>query len=299
MYQSSPTLIVPREEFRNRIESQIQKGNDLHQKEFNPLSAVKKSESTSSEINFEYSKEDKDYYSDEVHKWYCFTKEIFQVSFDLKYEFSNRYFCEFTRAAKVKIADSSQDYIGEYKNSLRKRIRVLESIIERLPMIPAKEDGFYSNFDRDNEFGEDIFVVHGHDEAVRQTVVRVLETLDLGPIILNEQTNKGRTIIEKLEQEAANAGFAVILMTADDFGHSKAVDEEKPRARQNVIMEMGYFMGKLGRSRVFILLEEGVEIPSDNDGIVYTSLDKRGYWKYELIRELRAAGFDADANKLM
>lgn len=142
-----------------------------------------------------------------------------------------------------------------------------------------------------------IFVVHGHNEAVKEKVARVLEKLKLQPIILHEQPDGGKTIIEKFEANSDNVNFAVVLLTGDDEGKSNNSSDYKLRARQNVIFEMGYFMGRLSRSHVFMLLEDGVEKPSDLDGIVYTSL-KEG-WQQSLVKELKACGYKVDANDLI
>lgn len=144
-----------------------------------------------------------------------------------------------------------------------------------------------------------VFVVHGHDEGKREAVARFLDMLELEPIILHEQANKGRTIIEKFEDHA-DAGFAVVLLTPDDIGAVDKVENDlKPRARQNVILELGFFIGKLGRKRVCALKSHCVENPSDVDGMVYINLDEPDAWKTGLVRELRAAGFDIDANWVM
>ena len=144
-----------------------------------------------------------------------------------------------------------------------------------------------------------VFVIHGHDEAARETVARFLEKLGLEPIILHEQANRGRTIIEKFEDHA-DVAFTVVLLTPDDMGGRKDGQSElKPRARQNVILELGFFIGKLGRQRVCPLVKGDVETPSDYDGVVYTRLDDAGAWKMKLVQELKAADFDVDANKVI
>lgn len=142
-----------------------------------------------------------------------------------------------------------------------------------------------------------VFVIHGRDEEAKQTVARFLEKLSLKPVILHEQPNKGRTIIEKFEDHA-DVGFAVVLLTPDDVGSLKdEANNLKPRARQNVIFEFGYFIGKLGRKRVCALVQGNVEKPSDYDGVLYIPLDNADGWKMKLIKELQSAGFEVDANK--
>ncbi|HEY3899585.1 MAG TPA: nucleotide-binding protein [Chthoniobacter sp.] len=144
----------------------------------------------------------------------------------------------------------------------------------------------------------DVFVVHGRDNEAKETVSRFIERLGLNPIILHEQANKGRTIIEKFEDHA-EVQFAVILLTPDEVGRlaSEPSAELELQARQNVIFEMGYFLGRIGRERVFALKKGDVQVPSDYDGVVYTPMDSAGAWKMHLVRELKAAGFEVDANK--
>ncbi|MCY4386687.1 MAG: nucleotide-binding protein [Desulfurellaceae bacterium] len=146
---------------------------------------------------------------------------------------------------------------------------------------------------------KEVFVIHGRDNEAKETAARFLEKLGLTPVILHEQPNQGRTIIEKFEQHA-QVGFAVALLTPDDMGALKNDEKNlKPRARQNVVFELGYFLGRLGRKRVCALTKGNVEIPSDYDGVVYIPLDDSEGWKIKLIKELKNAGFDVDANKAL
>jgi len=141
-----------------------------------------------------------------------------------------------------------------------------------------------------------VFLVHGHDESAKNAVARLLERIGLEPIILHERPDRGRTIIEKFE-EYSDASYAVVLATADDEGRTRGTkDELRPRARQNVVLELGFFVGRLGRERVSVLYEERVEMPSDYSGVIYISMDDAGTWKPRLVKELRAAGLDFDAN---
>jgi predicted nucleotide-binding protein len=144
-----------------------------------------------------------------------------------------------------------------------------------------------------------VFVVHGHDEGAKQTVARLLESLDLEPIILHEQVDKGRTVIEKFE-DYADVGFAVILMTADDRGGrcSASMDDYQLRARQNVVLEMGFFLGCLGRGGVCMLYDPQIEMPSDYAGVLGKKFDDAGAWKLELAREIDAAGIEVNFNRL-
>lgn len=141
-----------------------------------------------------------------------------------------------------------------------------------------------------------VFVVHGHDDAAREAMARFLEKIELEAIILHEQPDQGLTIIEKFEAYAGQVGFAVVLLTPDDVVGSPAASAT--RARQNVIFELGYFVGKLGRGRACLLRKGDVEIPSDLYGVIYTDLDAAGGWKIRLVQELKAAGLVFDANKV-
>ncbi|BCQ25016.1 nucleotide-binding protein [Caballeronia sp. NK8] len=144
-----------------------------------------------------------------------------------------------------------------------------------------------------------VFLVHGHDVALREMSARLIEKLGLEAIILSEQTNRSATIIEKLERHS-NVRFAVVLMTADDVGAVKSARDSglQARARQNVVLELGYFIGKIGRQNVCVLYESGVELPSDYYGVVFIPIDDHGTWRYSLGKEFRQAGLNVDLNKL-
>lgn len=138
--------------------------------------------------------------------------------------------------------------------------------------------------------GKKVFVVHGHDKSAYLELARLLEQWGLQPIILHEKPEGGRTIIEKFEDHASEAGYAFILLTPDDVG-GKDGDSLKPRARQNVIFELGFFIGKLGHERVCVL-NKGVEFPSDIHGFAYVEFNKSVEECYAKIRrELVNAGY--------
>ncbi len=138
------------------------------------------------------------------------------------------------------------------------------------------------------------FIVHGHNGEMKEAVARLIERQGIKAIILHEQANKGKTIIEKFEQHS-DVGSAICLFTADDLGRAKSESNDSKRARQNVVFEAGYFIGKLGRNNVVIIADPAVEIPSDMQGIVYTD---SANWKFSVLQELRVIGYDIDYNKL-
>lgn len=135
-----------------------------------------------------------------------------------------------------------------------------------------------------------IFIVHGHDlAAVNDVKVKVHSLTGIMPQVLADQPGQGDTIIEKFEKHAGKSDFAIVLLTPDDEGRAVGTDDLNPRARQNVILELGYFLGKLGRTKVAVL-NKNVEHPSDINGVNYIPYGA-ATWVEELRRELRAAGF--------
>jgi predicted nucleotide-binding protein len=141
-------------------------------------------------------------------------------------------------------------------------------------------------------FSNRIFIVHGHDDGAREAVARFLQSLGFEPVILHEQANRGRTIISKFRDEANEVGFAVVLLTPDD-----EVAGGKKRARQNVVLELGFFLGVLGPERVAAIIKGAVDLPSDYEGVVYIPFDAE--WKIQLGKELEAAGYAIDWNLVM
>lgn len=146
--------------------------------------------------------------------------------------------------------------------------------------------------------GSDVFIVHGHDDGLKNEVARFLENLGLKPTILHEQSSSGDTIIEKIERYS-NVGFGIVLYTpCDQGGTAKEPIDLNFRARQNVVFEHGYLIGKLGRKNVVALIKENVEKPNDISGVVYVNYDSNGAWKTEIGKELKASGYSIDFNKL-
>jgi predicted nucleotide-binding protein len=174
----------------------------------------------------------------------------------------------------------------EFENNLRRRLDWLGSHYPQLrdPKAVASK----------STYGTDVFIVHGRAEGPKETVARFIEKLELKPVILHEQANKGRTVIEKFEDHS-DVGFAIVIMTGDDRGGLKdEPDKQNPRVRQNVMLEFGFFLGALGRKRVCVLYEKDVEIPSDYKGVIFIPMEND--WQLSLAKEIKAAGLPIDLN---
>lgn len=193
-----------------------------------------------------------------------------------------------------------QEEIIALHGSIDDKVRRLASVHERLELIQlspgAGQAPPLSKASPSVASGK-VFVVHGHDGAVREAVARFISQLGLIPVILHEQASQGRTIVEKLEHHG-DVGYAVVLLTPDDVGGTSP-DHLQPRARQNVVFELGYFLGRLRRDRVCAIHQGELELPSDYTSVVYIPFDSGGGWRLSLAKELKAADFDVDMNKAL
>lgn len=235
---------------------------------------------------------------DEAAIYHNYTRKLLSTLFTGS-EMTSR----FDRSADIVLVSSRSfdQQWAQFKDIMRLRLRELKSILLEAPLFQEEQPGVIvaSSNKEQNKMGTKVFIVHGHDEATKLSVARLLEHLEIEPVILHERANLSRTIIEKLEEESQDAGYAVILLTPDDEGKSKQDNKLNPRARQNVILELGYFVNKLGRRRVCALYCEGVELPTDFDGVLYTPLDSAGAWQTKLARELIAAGIKVNTEKFL
>ena len=219
---------------------------------------------------------------------------------------------EYRRYASAKSLDTAPIFVGRsaslsevvsgLQHGKERAIETLEGIkkifLEEIettvpsPTKPATPD-FQSNPN-----SREIFIVHGTDHGTRDSVARFLTKLDLSPIILDEEANKGRTIYQKL-RDHSSVSYAVVLFTPDDRGGlNDEFESLTPRARQNVVYELGFFSAKLGDNRVCVLYVDGVELPSDLSGVIYVLLDEGGAWQFRLAKEIREAGIAIDMNKV-
>jgi len=196
---------------------------------------------------------------------------------------------------------SDSIYKSSFQNGKNELENLLNVMLEDLNLTDALDLSEKSE-NINSELSKNIFIVHGHNEEMKQSSARFIEKIDLKPIILHEQPNKGKTIIEKFN-DYSNVSFAVILLSADDIAFRKndKIENASFRARQNVIFELGFFIGKIGRENVVILHEQidNFEIPSDYQGVLYIPYDSNGNWKLSIAKELKAIGYKIDGNKLL
>lgn len=242
------------------------------------------------------------YGSQEAKNWRRYTEKAIEHAFDDKWKVSR--FREAVKSLWISYPGSKErseenrqnEYISELTNAETYLKSMLDEIdhfweddVDQQAIIPTKAPPIDPN-------DKEIFVVHGRNQKVLNSVKAFLQKLGLKPIILSEQPGKGRTIIEKFEDHA-QVKYAVALLTPDDKALlNESTGKQELRPRQNVIFEMGFFVGTLGRQRVAALRLGEIEIPSDYVGVEYIKLDDSG-WKGKLYQELHAAGFEIEAEQ--
>ena len=137
--------------------------------------------------------------------------------------------------------------------------------------------------------GTNVFIIHGHDDFLKTEVQLLMFKAGVKSLVLHEAADMGRHTLDKLIEETKDAGYAIALLTPDDL-----IVDGKSRARQNVILEIGYFLGLLGKSRVRMIVKEEIDVPSDLHGVLYQRYDKEGAWKGKLMKEMQAVGIFVD-----
>jgi len=256
----SSKLMTGKDELAQRIKERIVEGQALLDY---PVKVLANKIDSFGNSYGEYDKTEQSNFLLAYDKWKRFNMELLRRSFD---DPNNEYIQEYEDSVRSSVWS---DWVSESKYDIRRQITVFESLIERLPLITSAVETNKVDGATTKELSNKIFIVHGHNSEVKQIVARTISQLKLEPIILHEQAEQGRTIIEKFEKNSSDVNFAIVILTADDEGKSLKEDNYKFRARQNVVFEMGYFIGKLGRENVFLLLDNGVDKPGDLDGIVY------------------------------
>ncbi len=234
------------------------------------------------------------YKSPDFEKW----KRDTRVAIENAFGSDSRNVQEFTEIRYTPLIADKEFYQDAYLGGLQRSSSILESMVDEIKRYWLNNEVSTAGSSTvESVASREVFLIHGRDEGVRDKVARFLGQLELEPVILAEQASQGKTIIEKFEDHA-QVGFAIALLTPDDTGSlSNDVDTPRPRARQNVIFELGYFIGRLGREGVCALTKGDVEVPSDYSGVVYIPMDDGDGWEVKLVRELKAAGLTFDANR--
>jgi predicted nucleotide-binding protein len=273
-------LAVSREDAKQRLQDRIDKGMELKGKQVNTREAF-------DELSNGYS------------KWDSFNSELLRRIFTTE-EAGKEY--DYWGVMSIGMYETSLgEKIADVYKDIDKKIHRLDSIIERLELIPlavsaSPPEQLQSAVSVSKT--KKVFVVHGHDEVAKTSLEVFLHEVGLEPIVLHRQADQGLTVIEKFEKHS-DVGYAFILLTPDEIAYlaADAIEPEAERktewrARPNVIFEFGYFVGKLGRSRVCCLYTGNVSLPSDISGMIYKryekSIEEVGY---SIIKDLKASGY--------
>lgn len=272
---SDPELRISPESAAEKINERISAGEEIRQREVTTVDQLEASQS-------------------DYRRWDSYNIELLNRFFTTP-KFAEEY--SWWAGGFAMYEPSPHEKLVELRKDVGEKIHRLESIRDRLELVPLATGVVRSTAPVVRGRTNKVFVVHGHDEAARESVARFLEKLGIDAVILHEQANSGMTIVEKLEHYA-DVDFAVVLLTPDDIGGGKSTKPDKlqPRSRQNVVLELGFFVGKLGRKHVCPLYKGPLELPSDFLGVGYVALDEGGGWRLQLAKELRSAGFPVDMN---
>lgn len=247
----------------------------------------------------------------EYYKWYRKIENVLeQIPYMTKYsiEFQNLKFKDNPMQQGFDIAWKSTGELDRYNKSIKDSIALIEIVID---MVEEWDDNISFNIQTTKHENTTVniinvshdkpktkvFIVHGHDELAIAQVSEVLRKLNLEPIILKDEPSKSNTIIEKIERLSDEVGFGIVLYTACDIG-GKDTDSLQPRARQNVLLEHGYLMAKLGRENTLALKKGNIETPSDIQGLVYTTMDEHKAWQYKVVDELKASGYNVSKDRI-
>ncbi len=275
---STPTaLVVGREYFKEEVNKRIVLGEEIYGRQI--------------QTNRQFEQARQDFYD-----WNDFNSELLKQSFNKQNnEYKERY--DNINNKFIYVSKSPSEELQEFIEDVKNKVNNLKQLVAKLSLIKTEINEPIITKEISGATNK-VFIVHGHNNEVKVNVARTIEKLGLEAIILHEQANSGKTIIEKFEQYA-DVAFAIIILTDDDLGKSKKDDNLNNRARQNVILELGYFIGKLSRNKVCPLYLSGVELPSDLLGLLYIELDAEESWKFKLAKELKASGLDIDVNKIL
>lgn len=239
---------------------------------------------------YKYNKEEENNALNKLLKWQQVVLRILSTFYNSENNIEYKSFKD-TIIKYKKGFNLKDELINEYRSG----ISVIEGIVEIPELLSESSSvGRIKNI----SISKNVFIVHGHNESVRTKVELFFRSIGYNPIVLFKEPSKGKTIIEKIEENTDDICFAIVLYTACDLGKAKDEVEFRSRARQNVVYEHGYLSAKLGREKVVALVEDGVEQPGDINGIVYICIDEYGMWQKKVADEMIANGLDLDYSKI-
>lgn len=279
----STELIKPLTEFNQMLENRIEIGEELFKRDIvthENFDELRKDFSNWNEYNSEYLK-------------HAFNKDFneYKKSYD-NVGSINVFFIGGQKETPAQELKKFKEKIGTKLDNLKK-LRLKSELLKTNTFNRVVEAEIIKKLNK-----TEVFIVHGHNEEAKAKTARFITKLGFNPIILHEQVSSSKTVIEKIEKYT-DVGFGIILYTPCDIG---AKNVEKPnyqnRARQNVVFEHGFLIGKIGRENVCALVKSEVETPNDISGVVYVKMDNDDAWQIKIAKEMRNSGYDVDLNKL-
>lgn len=275
-YNAKPILSISNLDFKNQLSERIEIGEELFKRQV---------------INqFDLQNLESDY-----RLWNDYNFEYLQQVFDIP---DNEYALNYNQAGFTfmgAMGEVQGNPIQSKKNTINYKLDNLKSLSAKSGLLKSSENKVTVKTENNTKRNmSQVFIVHGHDDLAKVETARFISNLGFEPIILHEQASSGQTIIEKIESYS-NVGFGIVLYTPCDSGSKKGDESNlKSRARQNVVFEHGFLIGKIGRKNVCALVKDSVETPNDISGVVYVSMS--GDWKLSVAKELRNSGYKVDMN---
>ena len=284
-----PTLLASKEEAYQRIQKQIEEGQQLHDRQI-------------------YSDDELLYDAMlEADNWSDYNADLLLRLFGESEPtgcYINRAYNQYSYSFTDYEIKNLEYEVKEHRRSIVITINSLKGIQKRLELYTEPSDFQEASANKETSdssactFGDKVFIVHGRDDESRYKVALFVKELGLNDIMLDRQPDEGIiAILDKFEREAKKADFAIALLTPDDVGALKneAETQLNSRPRQNVVFELGYFISALGREKVCLLIKGEIENPSDLDGMLNKRMDG-DEWKLKVARDMQQAGLPVDLN---
>ena len=270
-------LLMSRSDFKDQLTDTITNGNKLFGKDIDYKNFLT--------------------FKDEYSLWDDYNFHFLNNAFEGHYNHIAKDYKSITHNALSYKRHNRPDEVTIEKELLKKKLSYLNFLLANCHSFINIDEKKMIDTNNQTTDKSKVFIVHGHDELAKITVESFIKDLGFEPIILHKQASSGKTIIEKIEAYT-DVGFGIILYTPCDIGSKNLKPFElKPRARQNVVFEHGYLIGKIGRGNVCAIVKDDVEIQNDISGIVYVQMI--GQWKIDLAKELKSSGYNVDMNNVI